>query len=111
MPLTTFRPKILAGQSLSAAFDCTTGTLLAIAIPANWTPANISFQVSADGVDYHDVVNARGKARLFTAIAGTAVTLGQEVSWKGMHLKIRSGSIDAPVIQIQDVEFTIALQT
>src|SRR5262245_31434836 len=111
MPLTTLKPKISAGQSLSEAFDCTNGTLLTITIPPNWTPANISFQVSSDDVNFYDVVDERGKEVMWTAIAGTCLLLDSEFAWKGMHLKIRYSSKERPVIQVNAVEFTVAIQT
>src|SRR5262245_26709112 len=106
MPLTTLKPTIAAGQSLSAAFDCTSGTLLAITIPANWTPSNISFQASSDGVDFYDIVDRSGREILWTAVAGTCVPMDTEWLWKGMNLKIRSGSKDRAVTQVNTVEFT-----
>jgi len=111
MPLQIVKPQIAAGQSLSAVVDGTTGEMLAITIPINWTPANLSFQVSADGNNYYDVVDDFGKEITRTAVAGTALTLGMESQWKGMHIKLRSGSRDWPVKQIDDVEFTVAIAT
>src|SRR5262245_9476107 len=118
MPLTTLKPTIAAGQSLSASFDCTNGTLLTIMMPFNWTPANISFQVSTDNVAYYDVVDEYGKEGLWTAVAGTCLPIGSttswqgaSASWKGMYMKIRSGSKDRPVIQVNTVEFIIAIQS
>lgn len=40
---------IAAGAALSAQIDIGTKSLVGIVIPANWTPAPISFQVSMDG--------------------------------------------------------------
>jgi len=111
MPLTTSRLTIAAGQALSAPIDCSTGTVLAVTVPYNWTRANISFQVSSDGVDYYDVVDENGREVLLTAMAGTCLTLGAESYWKGMHIKIRSGSKDNPVAQVNAVEFTVPIQT
>lgn len=111
MPLVTLKPTIAAGQSLSSSINGTSGTLLAITIPSNWTAANVSFQVSADDTTYFDVVDEFGKEIICTAVAGTAVTLGWEALWKGMYLKIRSGSRDRPHNQNETVQFTIAVQT
>src|SRR5262245_21405880 len=111
MPLEALKAQIIAGQSLSSAFDCTIGTLLTITIPMNWTPANVSFQVSADGADYYDVVDDFGNEISRTAVAGTALTFGWGSDWKSMHIKIRSGSTKRPVKQIEDVEFTVAIVT
>src|SRR5215510_3041286 len=112
MPLQTLKPKIPAGQSLSDAVDCSTGTVLVMTVPYNWTSANLTVQVSSDGVEFYDVVDRAGREFIFPAVAGTAISLGgDDVAWKGMHLKLRSGSRAYPVKQLEDAEFTVAIQS
>src|SRR5262245_40037324 len=112
MALQSLKPKIVAGQSLSDSVDCTNGTVLSVMVPPNWPPrANISMQISPDGANYYDATGRDGREFVLTAIAGTAISLGgEETPWKGMHLKLRSGSRSAPVKQTEDVEFTVAIQ-
>src|SRR3954464_9174665 len=72
MPVQTFKregamslqvlngPTIAAGESLSDALDCTAGPLVRITIPAEFTPANLTFQLSSDGVGYNDLYDVHG---------------------------------------------------
>src|SRR5262245_23633380 len=101
MPLTVLKPTISAGQSLSNAVTSPGGTAACIVMPAKWTPANISFQVSADGVTFADVFDA-GRELIVPCVPGTAVSLSDAITTKSVQLKIRSGARSSPVVQQAD---------
>jgi hypothetical protein len=112
MPLSIVTPTILAGQSLSGAVDMTTGQPEFIIAPANWTAANISFQVSTDGITFGDLHDAAGREVIMSCVAGSAIEFRADISAiKGGQYKIRSGSRDHPVVQEQDAQFSIAVWT
>jgi hypothetical protein len=106
-------PTIKAGESLSDGVDCTAGQIVRLTLPANWTPANITFQISSDGGFYNDVYNEDGEEVLVAnAPAGSAVVFKPGMSNRFVafaHVKIRSGTRDNPVKQQQQALFAIAL--
>ena len=101
---------ISAGQSLSAAIDCTAGAPVFLHMPTDWTSARISFQVSPDGTNYNDLFGTDAREIQFNAVAGTSSRLDpmwEPVTW----LKIRSGGRDNPVPQEADRTITITVDT
>src|SRR5262245_45158499 len=101
---------IRAGQSLSDSIDCSTGDPVFIVGPTDWTPANISFQLSADGVTFGDWFTNDGKEVVMPCRAGTAWLCVSDIGGaKGAHVKVRSGSRDGPVIQQADRVFKIVV--
>jgi hypothetical protein len=105
-------PIIQAGQSLSDGIDCTGGNIIRITMPAAWTNANISFQISSDGNGYNDLVRADGSEVTMVVVPGSAVVLGQFGEYlKAMaFLKVRSGSRTYPVLQEAQRDFAIAIE-
>jgi hypothetical protein len=113
MPLTVLNgPFIQAGESLSDALDCTGGQIVRITMPGQWTPANLTFQISSDGALFNDLVDTKGKDISISVIAGSAVILAQYGDFlKAIaFLKVRSGSRDFPVVQQELREFAIAVE-
>ena len=101
---------IAAGQSLSAAIDCSTGAPVFLHMPTDWSKARVSFQVSPDGATYNDLFNDNALEIQFNAVPGTSKRLDRHwepVTW----LKIRSGSRDAPVPQEASRTITITIDT
>ena len=113
MPLQVLNgPTIAAGDSLSDGLDCTSGRIVRLTMPADWTPANVSFQISSDGVFYNDVINTSGQEIMMPVVAGSAVlvaSLGDNLDGVAF-LKIRSGSRSHPVIQAAQRAFAVAVQ-
>jgi len=96
---------------LSSVVDATAGNPVFVVAPALWTPANISFQLSADGITFGDWFDWNGKEIILPCKAGTAWVLVTDIlGTKGAHLKVRSGSRDNPVVQTADriFQFVIA---
>ena len=112
-------PVITAGESLSAAVDCTAGSLLRITTPAAWDPpANLSFQVSSDGVFFNNAYDVDGNELIIPCGASRSIVVQTSsiggkgpAEFNGVHLKFRSGSAAAPVPQLAQREFAIAIQT
>jgi len=102
---------ILAGQSLSAGVDCTEGYLARIQMPLQWTPANLSFQISHDGVTYHNLLDLSGREALLAVIPGSARMINIEPWSSGIGWwKFRSGPLAGPVVQTADRTFIVTLR-
>ena len=89
---------ILAGQSLSSEADLGAKTLVGIVMPAAWTAASLTFQVSFDsGATWLDYVAAISP---LTVAAGQYLAL-DPAFWRGVNaVKLRSGPSGAPVNQV-----------
>ncbi|MDZ4372671.1 MAG: hypothetical protein U1C74_14770 [Phenylobacterium sp.] len=68
-------------------------------MPAGWTEAPITFQVSATGEAFVDLYTEEGEYVIETAQAGRAIILDQEAFYGIRRFKIRSGTADEPVAQ------------
>jgi hypothetical protein len=106
-------PTIKAGESLSDGVDCSAGQIVRLTLPASWTPANITFQISSDGTFYNDVFNEDGREVMVpNAPPGSAIVFEVASSKRFIafaHVKVRSGTRDGPVKQQQQALFAIAL--
>ena len=94
---------IANGASLSGAVDLGAGAILAgIQMPAAWTAASLTFQVSADGVTYANKFDALGTEY---SVASAAAAASQYIAlppadWLGVrYVKVRSGTAAAAVNQ------------
>lgn len=89
---------IANGQSLSSAAEIGIGTLVGIQLPT-FTSASLSFQGSADGVTYVEVVDASAQAVAYGASTG-AIYIKAPADLAGVpYLKVRSGTSGSPVAQ------------
>jgi hypothetical protein len=102
-------PIIAAGESLSSAVDCSAGLPVRITMPADWTAAGLSFQMSSDGNFFNDCFDSTGHEIVMTVIPGTAVPI--PVHWGNMMgwVKFRSGPRENPVPQEAKRDFSIAM--
>jgi hypothetical protein len=103
-------PTIAAGESLSDGVDISAGTLLRITTPADWTPANLTFQVSSDGLFFNDVYDVNGREVTIVCGAARGIVIddiGAVLS--AAHLKFRSGSSAHPVPQTASRVFAVAI--
>src|ERR1700751_5811975 len=87
-------PVIQPGESLSDGLDCTGGSIVRLTIPREWSPANMTFQISSDGAEYNDLVGLDGKEMMISAVPGSAVVLASLAAYLRAiaFLKVRSGS-------------------
>ena len=98
---------IAAGASLSGVVSLTEHTLHGIAIPAVWTTANLTFQVSLDGTTFFELYDDAGNEIVVTAPAGAYLAL-DPTRWRPINcLKIRSGTSGIPVNQTVAAAITL----
>jgi hypothetical protein len=103
-------PTIAAGQSLSDVVDCTTGTLIRIHMPVDWTAgAVLTFQSSADNTVFRDLFDHMGNEHTMNVVKGVAVLVPIERYRRLAYLKFRSGPRAAPLVQAQQRRFGLVL--
>ena len=106
-------PTIEVGDSLSDSIDCRSGEIVRLTVPADWTPANLTFQISSDGNLFNDLFTTKGEeVTIHNVKPGSAIVLG--AAWYGRgggFLEVRSGSREHPVVQTKRCEFAVSLQT
>jgi hypothetical protein len=108
-------PTIEAGESLSDGVQVSAGRVVRITLPGpeEWTQADLTFQVSTDGVYYNDVFDDEGNEIVIPGAPhwATIVLSGRvnldTIGW----LKIRSGTRDTPVEQPATCKMALTLQT
>jgi hypothetical protein len=111
MPLQVLNgPTIAARASLSEGLDCSAGRVVRITMPTAWDRAQLTFQISTDGVFYNDLVGLDGYEVMFSnVVPGTAVVVpektGRAIGW----LKLRSGTREKPVPQSAARVFAVAI--
>jgi len=104
-------PTIKAGESLSDGADCSGGSIVRITVPQEFTPANLTFQVSSDGNLYNDLFGADGTEVTVAARSNTGIVIGERWVKSINFIKFRSGSRTHPVAQAVDCKFAIAVET
>lgn len=112
-PRTTTTATIASSGSLSGGVKLGTYRLAGIVMPASWTAASISFQVSADGgVTYSDLYYDDGVEVSVITSTSRAVafntSVAQALSGYGA-LKIRSGLTGSTVNQAASRTLTLVL--
>lgn len=106
---TTKSATIASGASLSGAVDLFDRIMAGIEMPASWTAAGLSFEVSSDGVTYRPLTDDAGAEKTLVVAASKAVqfTLAEGFAWR--YLKLRSGTSSAAVNQGADRVVTLVL--
>lgn len=90
---------IANGASLAAAVDLDGKTLVGIHMPAAWTAANLTFQVSEDGVTYDDFYDSSGTEKTVIAAQARYIEI-PPAAWVGIRfVKVRSGTAAVTVAQ------------
>lgn len=91
---------IANGESLSSPIDLGGKRLTHIAIPAAWTAANLTFQVSVDGRTFGDLYDAVGTEYTATVGGASRTVLIPFADFIGAQfIKIRSGTTGSAVAQ------------
>ncbi|GGI75470.1 hypothetical protein [Deinococcus wulumuqiensis] len=100
---------IPANGSLSGSTNLTGRSLIRLTIGVSWTAADLTVQLSADGVTWSDLYDEYGTPYTLKAAANRAVFITPgpllAVNW----LRLRSGLPSAPVNQTSDA--TVAVQS
>lgn len=106
-------PTIAAGESLSDAADCTAGQIIRITTPAHefTEGANLTFEVSTDGVYFDPLYDAQGKIMMVAGGLGRAIAIKDALPLDRVWVKIRSGTPSNPVPQVNECKFGIAIAT
>lgn len=105
--LTTFTALIANGTSLSAEIDLGANALVGIAMPAAWTAADLTFQVSPDGGATWLELQSVSAAIDYKAAAGQFIAI-DPTQLRGFNaLKVRSGTLATPVNQGADRSLTL----
>lgn len=95
---------IKAGASLSTVLSISNVQLLALQVPAAWTAADITLQVSPDADKWYDVYSDAGDEVAIKASAGRHVTLSLQYLAGVQYARLRSGTSGTPVNQVADAE-------
>ena len=106
--LATVQTTIANGTALSAEVDMGADTLVGITMPAAWTAAALTFQVSTDGgVTFNEMNSSAGSAVSFTVAASQYIAVDPTL-WRGVNaVKVRSGTSGTPVNQGADRVLTL----
>lgn len=106
-----YLPVLIAnGQSLSGEIDLGSGVLQHILMPAGWTAADLTLQLSEGaGGTYRDAYDEFGSEITVKTTLSRAIRL-QTADWLAVrYLKLRSGVSATPVAQGADRIITLVL--
>jgi len=103
-------PVIEAGESLSDVVEVN-GSLARLTMPAAWTSAQLTFQVSSDGETFNDLCDFHGDEIAINVREGAAVIVPEDIARGFTSLKLRSGTSDYPINQAERREFSVAVLT
>lgn len=93
---------IANNASLSDAVTLGAYRATALLMPAGWTAASITFQVSVDGTNYYNLYDAAGNEKTITVSTSRAVYLPTDDFLGFKYMKIRSGTAGSPVTQLAE---------
>jgi hypothetical protein len=106
----TRRAVIANGTSFSTAIDLGDSQLSAVWMPAAWTAASVTFEVSLDGATWRNLYFGAGVLTV-AAAGGAAANLTFSVArdpfigWR--YVRIRSGTVASPVNQLAERELFV----
>jgi hypothetical protein len=103
-------PTIPVNESLSDGVDCSGGEIVRITVPQEFTPANLTFQVSSDGNLYNDLYYNNGEMVTVVANADTGIIFPRHLVRAIGFIKLRSGTRNHPILQVEDCKFAIAVE-
>jgi len=105
---------IASGASLSNAvsvFVRSSQRLVAIQMPDSWTEADLTFEVSWDNVTYYDFYRSDGSEYVVEAQPNRWIVI-DPLDFPGVrYIKVRSGTLYEPVIQLGARALGIILQS
>ena len=103
---------IANGQALTTALNLGGLHLFGIVVPAAWTAASLTFQMSHDGgATWLNVYDASGSEVTATAGASRYIALDAVVFAPLTLIKVRSGTSGSPVNQGQDTDLQLLLRS
>lgn len=103
VPAETDSAVIALNASLSSAVEIN-GDLAALIVPAAWTAAAVTFQGSVDGETFFDIYDAATERTIASgALVANHMLAVKKEDWAAFtHIKIRSGTAAAPVVQLAE---------
>jgi hypothetical protein len=109
MPAVVLTATIPAGQSLSNAVDLSSGKLMRIRMPDQWTPANITFQMAPSDTAnlFRDIWDMTRQVMLEVRPDCVVLIPENTATLCEGFLKIRSGISGVPVAQAADRVFEL----
>lgn len=100
---------IASGASLSAATNLGGRIPVGVYIPATWTAAGLSFEVSYDGTTFTPVTDDEGTEYTAVVTASKYVSLDNTKFFGASHIKLRSGDSGTPVNQAAERTVVVML--
>lgn len=98
---------IAAGQSISASTDLKGLSVLRLIIGAAWTAADITVQMSPDGVAWNDMYDEYGSPYTIKAAASRTIFVAPGPLLAVNFIRLRSGTPAAPVAQAARATVTL----
>lgn len=96
---------IPTGQALSSPVKLGERKHVGLIMPAAWTAADITFQVSADGTTFVNLYDKTGAEVVYKAVAGAGIQISDFDLAPWSHIKIRSS-----VNQADDREILVVMK-
>lgn len=93
---------IANGTSLGPSISLGAGLPVTILMPAAWTTANLTFQISYDGTNFYNLYDDAGNEVTVTAAASEALAIDPSYFQGALYLKVRSGTNGTPANQGAD---------
>ncbi len=105
-----FTATIAKNDNLSTAVTLGERKHVGLIMPAAWDAADITFQVSYDGVKYVNLYDKTGAEAVYKTDAGAGIQIGDFdlAPWK--YIKIRSGTVAVPVNQTDEREIQVVMK-
>ncbi len=103
-------PFIRKGESESEVVDVGNDELVRITMPGNWTPAILTFEISTDGQMFNPLHEPDGGEVSINVFPGAAVIIPELWARAIKFLKVRSGTRERPVAQLEEREFALAVK-
>jgi hypothetical protein len=109
-PLTQTSLVISNGTSITAALDCLGVMPVGIFLPAAWTAAVMTFQVSPDNSNWYNLYDKVGEVS-YPAAASEWLALDPAQFAGVRYLKCRSGTSGTPVNQLAERSLGVVLRS
>lgn len=99
---------ITNGTSISGDINMAGRQPVGVFMPAAWTAAALTFQVSPDGVTYYDLNDlAEAEYDVAAPVAGEYMQLDPQLFRGARYLRVRSGTSAAAVNQLADRDLLV----
>jgi hypothetical protein len=108
--ITSVTVTILAGTAVSNAADISSGNVTMLLMPADWTPANMSFLLSEDNVSFRELYDVYGMEVIKAVGPNRALNVDPSYTAGALWLKLCSGPAATPVLQDADRPIVLVIQ-